>query len=174
MLGSSRQHVVDLCSRGDLPYVWVGRHRRIRRSAVSALTSLRRAQLTRDQERSLWLHRAVLARLMSQPTEVLDLARRNATRVLQKQHRVSVTSGWLEEWLRVLDGGVDQVAEVLTSRTPHAVELRQNSPFAGALPQDTRSMVLAAFAQHWSEEHGPPHSNAARRRTPTPSGEQAR
>ena len=156
MLGSSRQHVVDMCTRGDLPYVWVGRHRRIRRSAVSALTSQQHAELTRDQERSLWLHRAVLARLMSQPAEVLDLAKQNASRVLQQQHRASMTSGWLEEWLRILDGGVDQVAEVLTSRTPRALELRQNSPFAGVLPQDTRATVLAAFAQHWREEHGRP------------------
>jgi len=51
---------------------------------------------------------------------------------------------WLEGWLRVLDGGVDEVAEV---------ELRQNSPFAGALPQETRSQVLAAFIRHWRDFH---------------------
>ena len=171
LLGSSRQHVVDMCSRGDLPYVWVGRHRRIRKSAIASIARHEREGLTRDQERSLWLHRAVLAHLMSQPAEVLDLARQNALRVLEQQHRVSMTSNWLEEWLRILDRGVDDVAETLTSRAPLAVELRQNSPFAGVLPQDTRSKVLAAFAQHWREEHTPPHSVDVRRRPSTASGE---
>jgi excisionase family DNA binding protein len=154
LLGSSRQHVVDLCTRGDLPYVWVGKHRRIDRSALEGLVPASPLRLTRDQERSLWLHRAVLGPLMSRPQEVLDRAREQATRVLQQQHRTNMTSHWLEEWLRVLDGGVDDVAEVLTSRSPRALELRQNSPFAGVLPQETRSQVLGAFAQHWRQEHG--------------------
>ncbi|MBV9313191.1 MAG: hypothetical protein JO100_05470 [Pseudonocardia sp.] len=51
---------------------------------------------------------------------------------------------------------VDDVAEILTSRSPQAVELRQNSPFAGALPQETRSKVLAAFVRHWHTEHDRP------------------
>jgi hypothetical protein len=75
-----------------------------------------------------------------------------------------MTTHWLKEWLRVLDGGVDEVAGVLTSRSPRALELRQNSPFAGALPQETRSQVLAAFIKHWRDFHG-----VARDRT----GEQA-
>jgi excisionase family DNA binding protein len=33
-LGVSRQHVVDLCDRGDLIFVRVGSHRRATRSAV--------------------------------------------------------------------------------------------------------------------------------------------
>ena len=31
ILGSSVQHVVDLCQRGEMPYAMVGTHRRIRR-----------------------------------------------------------------------------------------------------------------------------------------------
>ena len=88
---------------------------------------------------------------MTEPDEVLSRARENADRLLQQ--RPSMMTHWLEEWLRVLDGGVDEVAEVLTSRSPRAVELRQNSPFAGALPQETRSQVLAAFAKHWRDFH---------------------
>lgn len=60
LLGCSRQHVVDLCGRGVLPFVSVGSHRRVRRADVTGLMS---RELTRDQERSLWLHRAVAGRL---------------------------------------------------------------------------------------------------------------
>jgi excisionase family DNA binding protein len=141
LLGTCRQHVVDLCTRGDLPFVWVGRHRRIQRSAVDRLRERDVEGLTRDQERSLWLHRALLGYLMTEPDQVLSQARKNANRLLQQ--RSSMTTHWLKEWLRVLDGGVDDVAEVLTSRSPRALELRQNSPFAGTLPQETRSQVLA-------------------------------
>jgi excisionase family DNA binding protein len=152
LLGASRQHVVDLCTRGELPFVWVGRHRRIQRSAVDRLFDRDVEGLTRDQERSLWLHRALLGRLMAEPDEVLSRARENAKRLLQQ--RPSMTTHWLNEWLHVLDSGVDEVADVLTSRSPRALELRQNSPFAGTLPQETRSNVLAAFIKHWREVHG--------------------
>jgi excisionase family DNA binding protein len=37
LLGSSRQHVVDLWERGLLPYVRVGTHRRVRRADVEAV-----------------------------------------------------------------------------------------------------------------------------------------
>jgi excisionase family DNA binding protein len=153
LLGSSRQHVVDLCARGELPFVWVGRHRRVPRSAVDELSGRASVPLRREQERSLWLHRAVLASLMADPDHVLGLARGNVARLLE-QHAPGMAARWLTEWQRILDGGVDEVAEVLTSTSPLAVELRQNSPFAGALPQETRSRVLAAFSAHWRAEHG--------------------
>jgi excisionase family DNA binding protein len=54
LLGCSRQHVVDLCTQRALPFVSVGSHRRVRRADVTALA---RPALSRDQERSLWLHR---------------------------------------------------------------------------------------------------------------------
>lgn len=83
---------------------------------------------------------------------MLQVARDNTTRLLQ-QSQPSMTTHWLREWQRVLDHGVDAVADVLTSRSPLALELRQNSPFADALPQETRSQVLAAFVKHWRTDH---------------------
>jgi excisionase family DNA binding protein len=152
LLGSSRQHVVDLCTRGELPFVWVGRHRRVPRSAVDGLLERKLSPLTRDQERSLWLHRALLASLVADPADVLRLARANVAWLLDL-HKAGMAARWLAEWQQILDSGVDEVADVLTSRSPLAVELRQNSPFAGALPQETRSKVLTAFAEHWRTDH---------------------
>ena len=37
ILNSSRQHVVDLCDRGDLSFTTTGRHRRVRRADVETL-----------------------------------------------------------------------------------------------------------------------------------------
>lgn len=38
----------------------------------------------------------------------------------------------------IFDRGVDAILETLTSRTPQAIDLRQNSPFAGVLPPEDR------------------------------------
>jgi hypothetical protein len=45
----------------------------------------------------------------------------------------------------VLDAGVDVLADVLISQGPTALELRQNSPFAGVISEEVRSRVLASF-----------------------------
>nr|WP_240940449.1 helix-turn-helix domain-containing protein [Planosporangium flavigriseum] len=149
MLGSSRQHVVDLCKRGLLPYVKAGTHRRLRRADVEAVL---RPELTRDQLKALWLHRAVAGRLVTDPDGVLSKVRANLDR-LRQVHRDGMAAMWLDRWQATLDDGVEAVLDALTSRVPHAVELRQNSPFAGVLPETERRAVLAAFVARWREEH---------------------
>ena len=167
LFGCSRQHVVDMCLRGEVPYVWVGRHRRIRRPDVEGIVGdsgdrLARV-LTRDQERSLWLHRALLGTLLAEPEEILAAAHGNLDRLLAQQTRTTMAVHRSQEWRRVLDQGVDQVADVLTSCEPLALELRQNSPFAGTLPQETRAKVLSSFRAHWRDEHSAREAPAGRR-----------
>ncbi len=105
LLGCSRQHVVDLCVRGVLPFVSVGSHRRVRRADVSGLTS---RELTRDQERSLWLHRVVAGRLALDPHAVLAQADKNLQH-LRQVHPRGATAQWLAKWQKVLDSGEDAV-----------------------------------------------------------------
>jgi excisionase family DNA binding protein len=149
LLGCSRQHVVDLCERGVLPFVSVGSHRRVRRADVADLV---RQELTRDQERSLWLHRVVAGHLALDPHAVLTVAARNLQH-LGQVHRGGMTARWLVEWQKILDSGEDAVFSVLTSPSAHAVELRQNSPFAGVLSEQERAAALEAFRNHWRQAH---------------------
>lgn len=149
LLGCSRQHVVDLCVRGELPFVSVGSHRRVQRSDVTALAA---DMPTRDQERSLWLHRAVAGRLAVEPDVVLARAEENLRR-LRQIHPRGMTARWLAQWRTILDSGVDAVFDALTSRAPWATELRQNSPFAGVLDPEERQAALAAFQAHWRQDH---------------------
>jgi len=143
ILNTSRQHVVDLCERGDLPFVTTGTHRRVRRADVEAFRT-RTQRLTRDQRRSLWLGYAVAGKLVADPEGVLTKARDNLAH-LDQTHARGAGRRWLVEWEALLAGPVEGVLEALTSRTPRARELRQNSPFAGVLGEDERSGVLAAF-----------------------------
>lgn len=149
LLGCSRQHVVDLCESGRLQYVSVGTHRRVRRADAETFTS---AVVTRDQERSLWLHRAVAGRLAIDTERVMATARENLSR-LTRIHPTGMTAHWLRRWQEVLDRGPDSVFEALTSTAGWAVELRQNTPFAGVLTDSDRAAVLASFGAHWREAH---------------------
>jgi len=161
LLGVSRQHVVDLCDRGDLIYLRVGSHRRVPRLELDRLLgAVLGGNLTRDQERSLWLHRAVLAELVTDPQRVLAQVRGNLQRLSVQHPGRGMTAHWLEQWQDVVDAGVDVVADVLTSQGRSALELRQNSPFAGVISQEVRSRVLAAFRRHWLIDHEKPNNLA--------------
>jgi hypothetical protein len=102
----------------------------------------------RDQERSLWLHHAVAGHLVQDPERVLTQAGHGLLK-LREVHRDGVVTASLDEWGTTLAAGPDLVLQVLTSRDPRAVELRQNSPFAGVLSPEERRAVLTAFRQSW-------------------------
>jgi excisionase family DNA binding protein len=148
ILGSSVQHVVDLCQRGEMPYAMVGTHRRIRRSDAEAL-SRRSANnaggpMTRDQLRALWLHRAVAAKVAADPARVLAHAKSTANSLLAREPD---GAAWLRQWLALLDRGPEAVMRTLVSTDPLARELRANSPFAGVLSTSEREAILTSFSE---------------------------
>ncbi len=142
LLNSSRQHVVDLCERGELSYTTVGTHRRIRRADVEALRS-RTLRLTRDQRRSLWLAYAVAGRIVADPHGATSLARGNLERMRASSR--GQARRWLDEWERLLEGPIDELLAMLVSPSPKSRELRQNTPFAGLLNEAERAEVLEAW-----------------------------
>ncbi|MHB1066945.1 MAG: helix-turn-helix domain-containing protein [Candidatus Nanopelagicales bacterium] len=136
VLGTSRQHIVDLCMAGDLPFTVVGKHRRVRLRDVELLKDSG-TRLTRDQLRSLLLGYAVAGRLVMDPDAGLDLARRNLDKMRAASPR-GAAKVWLDEWATLLRRPLPDVLEALTSRSPRSRELRQNTPFAGLLTEDER------------------------------------
>jgi excisionase family DNA binding protein len=151
LLGCSRQHVVDLCASGRLPFVSIGVHRRVARADLEATMASRGAE-TRADRRSRWLNVAVAGALVDDPDRVLGVASTNLAR-LRRQHPHGQAARWLGEWQRVLDGPVEGVVAALVADTPRSRELRANSPFAGALPDRDRRRVLEAFRRLSAPEH---------------------
>lgn len=146
ILGTSRQHVVDLCSLGLLTYARRPTQRRLRRTEVESFAARGGSgwTLNRDERQSLWLHAAVAGHLVADPAGTIGRARLNLER-LGRVHPSGMSAHWLSDWRAVLDGGPDKILQALTSCSPEAVELRQNSPFASVLADAERRSVLAAF-----------------------------
>jgi hypothetical protein len=77
-------------------------------------------------------HKLIAKKLQENPERILTLARRNLQRYI-KGRPATATSLW-REWRTILDqNSVDRIIAVMTAKTQKATELRQASPFAGAL-----------------------------------------
>lgn len=144
LLNASRQHVVDLCERRELPFTTVGTHRRVRRGDLELVRN-RSNRLTRDQRRSLWIAYATAGKIVADPEAAVQLAHQNLENL-----RTSVrgqSRRWLDEWGRLLNGPVETIIATLVSPSPRSRELRQNNPFAGLLYADERIQVLNAWRE---------------------------
>lgn len=119
----------------------------LRRLAVSAGLEMAvdfHPSLTREERRSLHLHRAIAGRLLEDPDPVLQ----QAWRTLERMREGSpVPLPLLSEWEVLLRHSPEELVEVLTDPRPHARELRQVTPFAGVLSAAERAEVYRAFAE---------------------------
>lgn len=78
-------------------------------------------------------HRAIAERLRQQP-EILEMARRRVGTWLAPGDGAPF---YARKWAEVLAGDIPSIAAFLVERSELADELRQSSPFAGALrPQE--------------------------------------
>jgi transcriptional regulator with XRE-family HTH domain len=96
--------------------------------------------MTREERRSLALHRAIVAHLEGDPDRVIALARANLRRMKRRAR-----SHLLDEWDVLLNRPVAALLPVLTDPSMWARELRHVTPFAGVLSAGERTAVYAAF-----------------------------
>lgn len=100
--------------------------------------------MTREDRRSLALHRRIAERLSDDPSAVLRRARRTLIRM---QSVAGPGTQLLREWSLLLDRPLPALLEVLEDPSPWARELRHVTPFAGVLSPAERAEVILAFAQ---------------------------
>jgi hypothetical protein len=101
-------------------------------------------------ERSLWLNQVVAARIVQDPERAMDIARRNLDAM---EADANLNNPWIRRWRIILRKGPGAAVTVLVSRHPEAVELRQNTPFAGVIDSHERARALRAFRRHWHRGH---------------------
>lgn len=89
-------------------------------------------------ERSLALHRAVAERVRTDPA-VLERAR---ARVATWLRDGTVHREWAEAWRQILEADAEGCARALVERSERMDDLRQVSPFAGALDPRERWGIL--------------------------------
>lgn len=102
------------------------------------------APMTREERRSLALHRGIARRLLADPDGVLGRARRNLARMAAQSP--GADSLWAE-WGSVLDRAPSDIADLLVDPTPRARELRHVTPFAGVLSAAERREVYRRFRE---------------------------
>jgi hypothetical protein len=95
---------------------------------------------TRVEEKSLAIHRAIAAQLLTDPIPILAKARRNLNGL--RDADLGHARQWLDEWDHLLDGPVDQIVTTLLARTQRGIDLRQMTPFAGVLTNAERRSIL--------------------------------
>ncbi|MGW8265937.1 MAG: helix-turn-helix transcriptional regulator [Longimicrobiales bacterium] len=98
--------------------------------------------MTREERRSLHLHRAIARRLERSPELVLARARGNLS-LMRKNHPEA--EDLFLEWEVILNRPVSEMAPALTDPSPRSRELRQVTPFAGVLTAKERTEVYRSF-----------------------------
>ncbi|EUA10775.1 DNA binding, excisionase family domain protein [Mycobacterium kansasii 732] len=144
-LGVSRQHVVDLCNQGKLPHIMVGAHRRIPEQAVMSKFVNTRDPRSDGKQQSLWLHAALIPKLVHTPDAVLGIARRNLDK--QRERGSARSTAYIREWESILDAGVGRVIEAFLDPSDHGATLRSCTPFTGVLSQDEVRTIKKAYRE---------------------------
>jgi len=99
--------------------------------------------MTREDRRSLVLHRAIADRLIKEPHEVLEHAHRNLSLMTDRNpHAHSL----LNEWRSILLRPIDEIIASVLDPGLHGRDLRKVTPFAGVLSADERTKVYRNFA----------------------------
>lgn len=99
--------------------------------------------LTREERRSLALHRAIARRLEEAPAPTVRRARRTLER-MSRQHPGA--RPLLSRWRAILERPLVEILEVLIDPRASARELRHVTPFAGILTARERASVYRRFA----------------------------
>lgn len=84
--------------------------------------------LTREDRRSLFLHRAIADRLIEDPVTAIAHARKNLALMREKNPHARAL---LDEWQAILSTPVGEIGAVVLDPGLHGRDLWQVTPFAG-------------------------------------------
>ena len=99
------------------------------------------------EERSVAYHRAIAEKLRQQP-EILEKARR---RVQEWMESRAEPPFYARKWAEILASDITTIVAFLVERSELAYELRQSTPFAGALDPQERLRIWRETRDRFSE-----------------------
>lgn len=139
--GSTLRTVLAVMHALDLPLDVPRRGAAPRRRAASLPSEP--TGLTRREERTSWyLHRAVASKLRTGAREqILTIARENLA-AMRAGVRGPQAHAWVDEWEKALNGPTSDLIALMLRTDTGGIDLRQVSPFAGALSQDERLAAI--------------------------------
>ncbi len=100
------------------------------------------------EERSVAYHRVIAGRLEARP-EVLEMARRRARAWLTHSEHVPF---YARKWAEILAGDIPSITAFLIERSELADELRQSTPFAGALEPQERWRIWRETLERFARQ----------------------
>lgn len=103
--------------------------------------------MTREDRRSLHLHRAIARRLEREPEAARARARATLA-IMRRRHPEA--ERLLREWEVMLDRPLRDLVSILIDPSPPARELRHVTPFAGVLPAAERAAAYRSFREEES------------------------
>jgi len=95
----------------------------------------------REERVTMELHRALANKLKNDPKAALEVVPKNIDR-LRTRLTSPIGQKWVDRWVELVHSPVDHLIAGMLADTPEGRELRQNSPFAGALTQDERRAAI--------------------------------
>jgi len=102
--------------------------------------------LSQEELRSLWLHRAIAARIQADPERARTVAGENIA-IRREADRTGRAESWRRAWEVLLDGPLDLLLATLCSTSIRAGQLRQAAPFAGLLSPQERWSTYRSFTR---------------------------
>lgn len=92
------------------------------------------------ETRSLRMHRLVAERYQAAPADVIRFGLEN----LKRWRRQGVGCDDFGVWEEILRSTPQRLPGILSSSGEEAIRLRQSSPFAGLIPEETRRHILVS------------------------------
>ncbi|MFJ4029819.1 hypothetical protein ACIPWF_20755 [Paenarthrobacter sp. NPDC089989] len=106
----------------------------------------RRPHLVRREERIPFeLHVQLSLKLHADEEKIRSIGRAGV-RKMRERPRSSVADEWVDKWDQLLGRPVAEINEAMLEDSPFATELRQMSPFAGALSEQERLIAIKKAA----------------------------
>ena len=100
-----------------------------------------RPHIDRRENRVAWELHSTVARKLAENPDIIERALTQAG-IMKARQRDTISRGWMERWEELLRGDLEDLKAAMLDVGHDAEDLRQMSPFIGALSQEERLRAI--------------------------------